>query len=314
MPARTLLDIVTSAAQAINAIPLGELLSSEEAQQLLTVWQQLIDSSSLESANVHTVREDSYLLTPGENEYTLGFDPTAPALEVSDVTQASPCVLTVTHGIPVGQTCSVMISGGTAKWDAINAGFIASALSASTLSIPLDTTSFGASADMLTVQIAGTWNYIRPNRVRKLTLTDSAGWVHPVYLKDFNDFGSIHLPETAGRSYKAYVNYDAPVCLIKFFPIPSGVWTVDVYSEQSLNQVTRLSDTVVFAQGYERLHTLSLAVECAPYFGLEPTPSLMNNLQRAERAVQGRNRHSPSIKTDEGLSCYRDRFYFRWFE
>ena len=66
---------------------------------------------------------------------------------ISAATNASPAVLTSAgHGIPVGSTAILTITGFTGAWVPANGTFTVTSLSANTFSIPVNSTGFGAIA------------------------------------------------------------------------------------------------------------------------------------------------------------------------
>jgi len=73
--------------------------------------------------------------------------PTAARMSISAASNASPVSLTSTgHGFSTQYQPLVTISGGTGNWTAINGTFTATITGANTLTIPVDSTSFGALA------------------------------------------------------------------------------------------------------------------------------------------------------------------------
>lgn len=75
----TVLDILKSAALRLGARQLGEELTGNEAQEMLTAWSQLIESENTRRNTLFTERQDTYTLTPGQQAYTLGTDPNGTA-------------------------------------------------------------------------------------------------------------------------------------------------------------------------------------------------------------------------------------------
>lgn len=78
--------------------------------------------------------------------------PTSANISVASATNASPVVFTISggHGFNAATSPSakpiITVSGGTGNWTAVNGSFTATILSSTTLSIPVDSTAFGALA------------------------------------------------------------------------------------------------------------------------------------------------------------------------
>src|SRR5690242_6748469 len=159
-------DVIYDAALSLNAVQLGEDLTDAEAQAMLRKWQRLIDSLGLTRANIHTVRRDTYPIYAGQDSYTLGYDPRSTAITISSATNASAAVLTLAsaHGLTPGRTNGVFIAGAMGTWQPINGVFTATVIDSTSLSIPVDSTSFdvGVTGDNITLQIGGSWSAVRP--------------------------------------------------------------------------------------------------------------------------------------------------------
>lgn len=67
---------------------------------------------------------------------------------ITSATNANPAVLTMTtpHGFTVGTTVQLNLSGFTGSWTPVNGHFTATILSATTVSVPVNSTAFGAMA------------------------------------------------------------------------------------------------------------------------------------------------------------------------
>lgn len=73
--------------------------------------------------------------------------PNRTRLSITAASNASPVSLTITaHGFNTNQKPTVTISGGTGSWVAVNGTFTATITGANTLTIPVDSTAFGALA------------------------------------------------------------------------------------------------------------------------------------------------------------------------
>ena len=82
------------------------------------------------------IRDNTWSLTSGSNTN----------IAIASATNANPAVLTVTagHNFATGQVVSLDFTGYTGSWTSLNGVHFATALSSTTLSVPIDSTSFGA--------------------------------------------------------------------------------------------------------------------------------------------------------------------------
>jgi hypothetical protein len=309
-------DICYDAVLSLGRVMLGEPLTDAESAVCLRTWQQLIDSFGLDRANIHTIRQDRYPIHANQDIYTLGYDPLAPTNQITAASNASAAVLTLTtaHGITVGRTCSVYIQNGAGNWQAINGGQLATALDATTVSIPVDSSAFGAlTGDNILLQVAGEWSFTRPTKITRINLDWNSNFVTHMTPADANQYGDISIPNLFAPPQRWYDDEDSPLSKLYFYPKPNRDYTAVVYSEQALEKPLALTDQVVFAQGYERYWVSTLAIEVAPKLGAKPSPTLLGIAADAASKVMGKNRRSPALVSDsalvQGYDFYDDARY-----
>lgn len=300
-------DVIYDAALNLNAVQLGEALTPAESQAMLRAWQRLIKSLGLSRANIHTIRRDLYPVYSGQDTYTLGYDPRKAAISVSASTNTAAVVLTLAspHNLTVGRTNSVVISGAAGTWQPINGGQIATALSSTTISIPVDSTGFdvGLTGTVLLV-IGGTWNYVRPasweafKTAHLLWPGRSRTEVHKLAPEEYDDRGLSDLVAPP-RSY--YPDSGAPITTVELYPIPDANYTLEISTAQSLEYPFTIDDELEFADGYERYWVTGLAIETGPIFDLDPSATLIRNYEEAKRYVKSPNSRSPNLKGDPAL-------------
>ncbi len=79
----TTLDLITRALRLINVTASGELPTSDEANDALASFRDMVDSWNADSLSIYTTRADDYPLTLGQQAFTLGpggdFDTNRPA-------------------------------------------------------------------------------------------------------------------------------------------------------------------------------------------------------------------------------------------
>lgn len=68
----TALDLAQDAAEKIGVYAAGETMNTADAQRILTVLNNMMDSWSNESLTCYQVLEQSGTLNPGQNTYTIG--------------------------------------------------------------------------------------------------------------------------------------------------------------------------------------------------------------------------------------------------
>ena len=68
----TTLDLITRALRLINVTASGELPTSDEANDALASFRDMVDSWNADSLSIYTTRADDYPLTLGQQAFTLG--------------------------------------------------------------------------------------------------------------------------------------------------------------------------------------------------------------------------------------------------
>lgn len=298
-------DFLTDAGLSIQGLQIGEPMTANESALFLRTFQQLIDSLGLDRSNITTIQQRNYSLVPSQQSYTLGTDPDAARISVTSAFNGIQTVINVAtpHGLTPGQSNAVVIAGGAGNWLPLNGGFIATPINANMLSIPLDSTDFGAlTGSPITLQVAGQWDYVRPTRISDIKLILTGQIMNTIREKDSDQWAEINylLPQGPPRYF--YNDKDAPLSRIYFHLTPDQVYGVRIFSAQPIPQVVNLTDTIVFAQGYERYLNAALAIELAVPLGLDPSASLVNKFTKAEALVKTSNRRTPAIKTDPSLN------------
>ncbi|MCC6398821.1 MAG: hypothetical protein IT282_17545 [Bacteroidetes bacterium] len=79
--------------------------------------------------------------------------PQATKMTVASATTASPVVFTISggHGFDLSSLPTITLTGGTGNWTAVNITATATIINSTTLSIPVDSTSFGALAGTVVI-------------------------------------------------------------------------------------------------------------------------------------------------------------------
>lgn len=80
---------------------------------------------------------------------------------------------------------------------------------------------------------------------------------------------------------------------ISFWTNPGANQSVEIWTRHQIPQFNSLQNVLTFPPGYNRLILLSTAIEIAPAFGCEPSPTTMRNYYEAKALVDGSNAPSP---------------------
>jgi PKD repeat protein len=111
---------------------------------------------------------------------------------------------------------------------------------------------------------------------------------------DFRDFASIGLRGLQSTYPKYwYDNGQFPLRTIAFWPVPSQNFGVELWCWEPITQETDLDAELNLPPGYERYLRYKLAIEIAPEFGMEISPTVLQNYKESEVVVKRLNQQKP---------------------
>jgi hypothetical protein len=318
----TVLDLIADSALTIGAVQLGEPLTANECTVGQNTLNRMIEAMSLSRANIFVERQDTYTLTSGQQTYTFGLDPNATVLTITGGTNAVSAVLTVpSHGIPVGGSNSVAISGFLAfsPWNAANASFLATYVSSTQVSIPLNSTSFGAITGTPVLSLGGTLSTVRPISIENQNLVlPSLGGVGsvavflPMQKLEYEEWSLQRVLTISSISRRFYYDLQFPLATMYFYPIPDQGYQVISYSRNALNDTVSLTDNLVYPPGlYEHL-MYSLAVRLGPKLGAVITPEVVALQRNAEMVYKSNNIKTIKQRTDPEFAYGRRNGLYNW--
>jgi len=113
-----------------------------------------------------------------------------------------------------------------------------------------------------------------------------------------------------GTSWPEVLWYDGglPTGNVYFWPKPSGTVTLHLTVLNYLAQYSGVNQDQNLSRGYKRALEFGLAVETAPLFNLEPSPSLARNAALAYRNLRRANSVVPEMEIGERRSSRLGRF------
>ena len=318
----TVLDLISDSALTIGSVQLGEPLTANECTVGQNTLNRMIEAMSLSRANIFVERQDTYTLTSGQQTYTFGLDPNAAVLTITAASNATAAVFTVPgHGIPVGCSNSVSISGFPSfqPWGAANGSFLAKYVSATQISIPLDSTSFGAIAGTPVLSLGGTLSTVRPISIENQNLVlPSLGGVGsvavflPVRKLEYEEWAMQRVQQVVSIPGRFYYDLQFPLATMYFYPIPDQAYQVVSYSRNALNDTVNLTDNLVYPPGlYEHL-MYSLAVRLAPKLGASITPEVAALQRNAEMVYKSNNIKTIKQRTDPEFAYGRRNGLYNW--
>jgi hypothetical protein len=136
-----------------------------------------------------------------------------------------------------------------------------------------------------------------------------------------NDAYASLTPKALTATYPQYWYYEptfsSSLGTLTPWPIPTGGGLEGViYTPTPVTEFSALTDTILLPPGYRRFYRTSLAMEIAPSFSVEPSPSLQRLARDAESNVKRSNSRTSDLSLSEvswiggntGGSLNRSRF------
>lgn len=139
---------------------------------------------------------------------------------------------------------------------------------------------------------------LRPVSVDGRTFfTDTQSNSYPITLISEEEYNSISL-KTTTSTYPEYmfINYTVPNITAKVYPVPTDVMTWTFVSSTELPQPTGLDTTLSFPPGYNRAFKYNLAVEIAPIFGIQPSPTVIRTAMSSKRVLKRANQRMEDLR------------------
>jgi hypothetical protein len=123
-----------------------------------------------------------------------------------------------------------------------------------------------------TIGSGGDINVTRPIRINAAFVRKS-GTDYPLQIIGKEQYARIDDKDQSGTPEKIYYDGNFPLGNLYLWPVPNDADTLFLYDEKALTTFTSLDTTLVAPPGYERALIFNLAVEDAPDYEVEPTPT-----------------------------------------
>ena len=113
---------------------------------------------------------------------------------------------------------------------------------------------------------------------------------------------------TSSIPTRLWVQTGYPLVTLNFWPMPSEVKTVTLYSQKQLTSLASLNTTLSLAPGYELALRTNAAVRLAPQFGKSVSAELASTAQGSLANIKRMNIKEILLGQDQALGQYRKPF------
>ena len=162
------------------------------------------------------------------------------------------------------------------------------------------------SSAQTTIGTGGTINTTRPVQI------ENAFWVDGDVTFDLDivtasEFNRLSQPASTGTPEVLYYDSAYPLATINLYPTPTS-GTLKAQVRTPLTAFALLGSTVTLPPGYERALVYSLAVELAPDFGMEASPTVVAIARDAKADIQRNNIRMQSVMDlPNGYGAFNNR-------
>lgn len=172
-------------------------------------------------------------------------------------------------------------------------------------SIDRSTYTLTANTQTYTLGSGGTWNATRPVRIESMSVlitTVSPNIELPIQMLRDEEWQAVTVKSVSSTfPLVAYDDGAFPLRSISFWPIPTDADSVVIYSYSPISQFANISASISLPPGYERFLTCALALEMAPQYGVEPSPTLLSNYTEARRTLTQMNWTADELSCDPAV-------------
>jgi hypothetical protein len=285
----TALDLIIGGLRNINSLEAGETPSAQDANDALTVLNDLIDSLSTDEDYIFTQTENILAWTPGQFKYSIG-NPVGGTF-TGTLVNGSPTISNVTvpsNLIAKGDLSDIQgqIPSGTTILS-FNAG-------ANTVTMSQNALSTVAVAEVITYTTPGDIKIARPLRIASGYTRITSGVQGIDYWFDchnhMDNYNQLGFKGVSGPWPKLLAFQQTfPLGTVWVYPNPSQAGEVHLFTDLILTQFTSINQTVSLPQGYSRSLKKLLGLELCPEFGKTPSRELIRQAKEARDFIKAQN-------------------------
>lgn len=140
-----------------------------------------------------------------------------------------------------------------------------------------------------TIGSGGTFNTTRPVSIVGAFTRTTAGVDYPLEIVDEKQFREVAVKSDSGTPAWLWYNPEYPLGLINLYQTPNGADDLYLNTKKPLTEPTKLTSNVQFDPAYDKAIRYGLAMELAPSYGIEPSPLIINQANKAKRTIKSYN-------------------------
>jgi len=140
---------------------------------------------------------------------------------------------------------------------------------------------------------------IKITRLRLSVTSTSPSYELPVSLIELDDWRLIVAKTTQSDIPTAcYADYGAALATLNFYPVPNATNSIIINSLKPFQSLSTAGTSLAAPAGFTRMLEYNLAVEIAPEYGIEPSPTIQRIAMESMRNVKRMYQPKPRSKSD----------------
>lgn len=163
-----------------------------------------------------------------------------------------------------------------------------------------------------TMGIGGTFNTARAQRIERAAIsvpTNNPANEIPLELLNLDQWANIQVKNILSTiPMKLYRDGQNPLDNLNFWPIPSAVNNLVLYSWKPLSNISGLNTTIIVPPGYYKALRFNLAVTLAPEFGRQIDPAVGITASTELANIKRMNSRPEYMETDPAISAHSKSF------
>ena len=163
-----------------------------------------------------------------------------------------------------------------------------------------------------TMGSGGDFDTTRPLDIFNVLIQETSTYELPIQILNAKEHSEITSKQTKSSiPVSVYCENSYPLETLNFYPVPSEVKNVVVYSSKPLTNFASLNTTVTLPPGYYKALRYGLAVELAPEYGKAPTPAVINGAIESKENIKRQNIKPSYLDCDAATLSNYPRFNYR---
>jgi len=172
-----------------------------------------------------------------------------------------------------------------------------------------------AGTSAYTMGVGGDFNTARPIDFLRVLIQDSAAspaYELPMEVLTAEQFSKITAKQTQGTTPSCvYAEGTTPLETLNLYPVPSVAKNIVIYSAKPINQFTSINNSIDLPPGYLKALRYNLAVELAPEYGKESSPSIINGAIESKENIKRQNIRPRYLSCDKATLSRQSWFNYR---